>query len=93
MKQPKPKPMAKTAPRTTAKTPAPPEKTKPSKGAKGPVAYKPTSTHMSVSVRKIDNGYIVSKYVDGPKGYHSSETYSATEPKIEMPGGAPKARK
>jgi len=42
----------------------------------------------SVSVRPIDNGYIVSRSTD--KGY--SETYSATKPKIEIPA-APKASK
>ena len=51
--------------------------------------------HMSVSVRKIDNGYIICKSMDGPKGYSSTETYSASKPKIEVPvvkAAAPKKR-
>lgn len=41
--------------------------------------------HESISVRPIDNGYIISRSTDGPKGYKCSETYSATKPKIELP--------
>lgn len=40
----------------------------------------------SVSVRPIDNGYLICRNTD--KGY--SEVYSATKPKIEVPG-APKS--
>ncbi len=39
------------------------------------------SGYESVSIRPIDNGYIVSRSTD--KGY--SESYSATKPKIEIP--------
>jgi hypothetical protein len=43
----------------------------------------------SVSVRPIDNGYIVSRSTD--KGY--SEVFSPTKPKIEVPKCAPKGKK
>ncbi len=51
------------------------------------------SEYHSVNVRKIDNGYIVSRSYDGPKGYSCSETFSPTKPKIEVPEvkAAPKA--
>lgn len=51
------------------------------------------STHMSVSVREISNGYVISKYEDGPKGYKSTETFSATKPKIEIPTVSTKGKK
>ncbi len=50
-----------------------------------PRVTSPDHEHMSVSVRKIDNGYIVSKCTDGPRGYQTEETYSPTKPKIEIP--------
>ena len=43
----------------------------------GPKGYE------SVSVRPIDNGYIVSRYSDDKH----TETYSPTKPKIEIPKG------
>jgi hypothetical protein len=45
----------------------------------------PRDEYASVSVRKIDNGYIVSKSVSGPKGYKCSEEFSPTKPKLEIP--------
>jgi hypothetical protein len=45
----------------------------------------PRDEYASVSVRKIDNGFIVSRSVSGPKGYKSSETFSPTKPKLEVP--------
>lgn len=46
----------------------------------------------SVSIRKIDNGFIVSESTYGPKcGYKTKETFTPTAPKIEM--GTPKAKK
>lgn len=42
----------------------------------------------SISVRPIDNGFIISHSTE--KGY--SETYSATKPKIEVPK-APKSKR
>lgn len=39
--------------------------------------------HHSISARKIDNGYIVSRSSDTPKGYMSSETYHPKMPKLE----------
>lgn len=45
----------------------------------------PRDEYASVSVRKIDNGYIVSRSVSGPKGYKCSEEFSATKPKLEIP--------
>lgn len=38
----------------------------------------------SVSVRKIDNGFIVNKSTSGPKGYKSSETYHVKKPNIDI---------
>lgn len=55
-------------------------------GAKPSIARSSSpSENMSISVRKIDNGYIICRSGDGPKGYNYSETYSATKPKIEVP--------
>lgn len=44
----------------------------------------------SVSVREIDNGFIVSQHSYGPKGYKSTETFHKTKPKIvtKVEGGA-----
>lgn len=44
--------------------------------------------HHSVSVRRIDNGFIVSKTVSGPKGYKSSEEFHAKKPNLELPKAA-----
>jgi hypothetical protein len=52
----------------------------------------PDREYHSVSVRKIDNGYIISKSSEGPKGYRSSESLSPTKPKIELPAAKPMAR-
>ena len=41
--------------------------------------------HMSMSVRKIKNGFIVHHSRSGPKGYTSHEEYHPTKPKIAMP--------
>lgn len=41
--------------------------------------------HVSVSVRKISNGYIVSKSCDGPKGYTHTEEFCAEKPTIDIP--------
>lgn len=51
--------------------------------------------HASVSVRPIDNGYIISHSHDGPKGYTHREVYVKTKPKITMPqvSTGPAARK
>ena len=89
-KQPAPKPMKKTAPKTAAPTPKAPVKTTPapvkkrSSGA-STLGCVPDRMHASVSVRKIDNGYIVSESCDGPKGYTHNERYVAEKPKIVMP--------
>lgn len=54
----------------------------------------PDYQHASVSVRKIANGYIISESCDTPKGYQSSERFSAEKPKITMPAvGAGKGKK
>lgn len=37
-----------------------------------------------VSVRRIDNGFIVSESRSGPKGYTSRETYHPKKPNITM---------
>lgn len=53
----------------------------------------PESQYASVSVRKIDNGYIVSESMNGPRGYKCTERFSPTKPKITMPtASAPKKR-
>lgn len=67
-----------------AKEPAPkpmPKGKGDSAGMKAVAVPSRRSGYESVSIRPIDNGYIVSRSTD--KGY--SETYSATKPKIEIP--------
>lgn len=45
----------------------------------------------SVSIRKIENGYIVSESNYGPKGYKCTERFTDKAPKIDM--GVTKAKK
>ena len=40
--------------------------------------------HESVNIRRIDNGYIVSRSKSSPGGYESSETFSKTPPGSQM---------
>ena len=47
------------------------------KGIAGPVG-----SEQSISVRKIDNGYVTSKTTYGPKGYKCEEVYSKTAPQV-----------
>lgn len=57
---------------------------------------RPTSTHHHVSVRKIENGFIVSQSHDGPKGYQSKEFFTKTPPKVKIDTGVsatPRSRK
>lgn len=42
----------------------------------------PLSENESMSMRKIDNGWIVKKEAWGGKGYSCQETFSAEKPKI-----------
>lgn len=52
--------------------------------------------HHSVSVRKIDNGFIVRTSKSGPSGYNSSEAYHPKKPNIDIqsiPHLAPKSDK
>ena len=60
--------------------------------AKSNFAAGPMGDGESISVRKIENGYVVSRSCYDPKkGYQSSESFSAQKPKIEVAGGsAPK---
>lgn len=51
----------------------------------------PRDEYASVSIRKIDNGYIVSKSTSGPKGYTCSESFSPTKPKLDVPMATPKS--
>lgn len=51
----------------------------------------PMSESVSVSVRKIDNGYIVSRSRSDAKGYSCTETFSPTKPRLDLP--APPVRK
>lgn len=86
-KQPPPKPMAKTIAKTAASGRKGSADVKMSKGNARSVPIPAAhSGYESVSIRPIDNGFIVSRSTD--KGY--SETYSATKPKIEIPAAKPK---
>lgn len=50
-----------------------------------PVTATPTrDSSVNISVRKIDNGYIVSESRCGPKGYECKERYSASAPKVDI---------
>lgn len=40
--------------------------------------------HVSVSVKKIKNGFVVSKSTSGPKGYDCEEEYHPSKPKIDI---------
>lgn len=46
----------------------------------------PTSRdeHVSMNVRKISNGFVVSHSHEGPHGYKHTETFHPTKPKIEV---------
>ena len=44
--------------------------------------------HMSVSVRKIDNGFIMSRSHSKGGEYKSVETYHATKPKLDVATGS-----
>lgn len=46
---------------------------------------------VSVSVRKIENGYVVCRSEDGPQGYSYRESFSASRPTLEVEGREPKA--
>lgn len=43
----------------------------------------PMREERGASVREISNGFIVSEYKSGPKGYKSTETFHAQKPIIE----------
>ncbi len=90
-KQPLPKPMKKT-----------PQNPNGGQSAKKPAAKSNSALaspmvdrqYASVSVRKIDNGFIISESHEGPKGYSHKERFSPTKPTITMPlADAPKAKK
>ncbi len=53
--------------------------------AKSQCVPMPRDEYASVSVRKIDNGFVISKSVSGPKGYKSTEVFSPTKPKLDIP--------
>lgn len=68
----------------------------PKKGASRPATVKANRvsisdgpTERSVSIRKIENGYIVSESIYGGKGgYKSKETFTAKPPVVQVePGG------
>ena len=54
----------------------------------GPI---PDKGMRSVSVRKIDNGYIVSNTTtgSGPKGYKETETFYPQKPDVSLEVGVP----
>lgn len=58
--------------------------------ASNPVSPEGKHESVSVSTRKIDNGYIVSRSRSTDDSYECSETYSATKPNLEV-GGAKRA--
>lgn len=43
-----------------------------------------SSSHHSISIRPISNGFIMSQSHDGPEGYKSTETYHPSRPKVEF---------
>ena len=43
----------------------------------------PMREERGASVREISNGFIVSEYKSGPRGYKSTETFHAQKPVIE----------
>ena len=43
----------------------------------------PMREERGASVREISNGFVVSEYKSGPKGYTSTETFHKTKPVIE----------
>lgn len=40
--------------------------------------------HYSLSVRKIKNGYVVSKSASGPKGYECEDEYHERKPSVDI---------
>lgn len=44
----------------------------------------PKRTTKEVSVRQIDNGYIVTESTYGPKGYSSRERFEAKPPTVQV---------
>lgn len=46
-----------------------------------------------VSVRKIDNGFLVTHSTDGPKGWKETEVYHPTKPKVAFAIPRPSAAK
>lgn len=62
-----------------------PEKRKSKERRERPVAA-PASTHETISIRKIANGYIVRRSSYGGKGMPvESEHYTADKPEIDLP--------
>jgi len=60
--------------------------------AKPKASAKPTgpSERESISIRKIVNGYLVTKSTESPKGYKSEEMYSPSKPIFDFkPGKKP----
>lgn len=47
---------------------------------------------VSVSSRRIENGYVVSRSEDGPDGYRYSETFQAEKPALSLSGPADEVR-
>lgn len=60
--------------------------------AKSPKALSgPSRSEESISIRKIDNGYIVSRSnYSEKKGYSTSETFLPKKPVINVPKAAPR---
>lgn len=54
------------------------------KSGSKPVKDMGPSDRETISVRKIENGYIVSKSTDSPKGYKSEEMFSPTRPTFDF---------
>ena len=52
----------------------------------------PRTTEKTVEIRKIENGFIVRESTYGPKGYKTSERFTAKAPTIEIEPTKGKAR-
>lgn len=64
-----------------------PSKAKPTKKPKASGLAVPSSDRESMSIRKIENGYIVRHSCDTKDGYQETEYYTDTKPSLIVPKG------
>lgn len=65
------------------------DNSKPKKAEKSESNAMEAHEHMSVSIRPIENGYLMSQSCSGPKGeYSHKETFHPKRPKITMPNAS-----